>query len=253
VALEYIQRQEIEIVADPNAKLLLYLDATAATFPLTDANKVRQALGMIGDPPCLQLLALRRYIRKAKSLDAQWAWDRDQVWKFEHGAESTAVRADIDRVQSAFARLNPGYALGVSPIRSLARQVAKFKANATVRKAAAGLEQRCLEVLDDYPDSPDPARTLQFRSYLGQCPVSPEPSSAAPGLSDHGQMHAIDFVVLRTPGQKLIAGTSTATIRDAWDIPGWTDKLRAAVRSAGDVFDGPLKSPREPWHYTRRR
>ena len=240
-------------MADTNAKLLLYVNAVAGTFPLTDGDKVREALRMIGDPPRLQLLALRRYIRKAKSLDAQWAWDQAHILKFENGAESAPIRAEIRKVKTAFETLNPGYSLGVSPVRSLARQVDKFRGNATVNKAAVGLEQACLEAMDDYPNTPDPEKTQQFRTYLAKCSVRPEPSSAAPGLSDHGQMHAIDFVVLRITGRKLIAGTSTATIRDMWDAPGWTEKLRAAVTSAGDAFDGPLKSPREPWHYTRKR
>jgi len=236
-------------VADSNAKLLLYLGAVAATFP----PKVRGALSMIGDPPRVQLLALRRYIRKAKSLDAQWVWDQEQIRAFEHGAASAHVRAEIDKVKSAFTTLNPGFTLGVSPIRNLARQVTKFKGNTSVQKAATGLEQDCLRAMDNYPDNPDQVATQAFRTFLGQCSVQPEPTSAAPGLSDHGQMNAIDFVVVRIQGQKLIAGTTTSTIRDAWDAPGWTEKLQAAVKSAGEAFKGPLASPREPWHYVLKK
>ena len=54
--------------------------------------------------------------------------------------------------------------------------------------------------------------------------VHPEPTSPAPGLSDHGQMHAIDFVVMK--GHTKIADTKTATIGIQWDTPGWTQKFK---------------------------
>ena len=91
-------------MAASNAKLLLYMSAVAAPFPL----RVRDALRLIGDPPRLQLLALRRHIRKAKYLDALWVWDQEQIRKFETGAASAHVRAEIDKVKAALKTLNPG-------------------------------------------------------------------------------------------------------------------------------------------------
>jgi len=44
-----------------------------------------------------------------------------------------------------------------------------------------------------------------------------------PVFSPHGQMRAFDFQVKQ--GEKIIAGTNTATIKDVWDQQGWTEKL----------------------------
>lgn len=71
---------------------------------------------------------------------------------------------------------------------------------------------------------------------------------AAPGLSPHGQMRAVDFQVHQ--GDRIVAGPRTATIAADWDAAGWSAKLDAAVRAAGNRFIGPLASPREPWHFT---
>jgi hypothetical protein len=72
---------------------------------------------------------------------------------------------------------------------------------------------------------------------------------AAPGLSDHGHANAFDFVVLEDGGKEM-AMASSAWVT-TWEGPhDWTTKLKAAVDSAGEGrFDGPLKSPKEPWHY----
>jgi hypothetical protein len=61
-------------------------------------------------------------------------------------------------------------------------------------------------------------------------------------------MRAIDFQVHQ--GETVVAGPRTSTIDTEWDGAGWSAKLDAAVRSAGQRFVGPLASPREPWHYT---
>jgi hypothetical protein len=50
-------------------------------------------------------------------------------------------------------------------------------------------------------------------------------------------------------GGRLVAGTSTSTIAERWDEPGWTAKLKEAVTAAGGKFKGPLEEPYEPWHY----
>jgi hypothetical protein len=82
---------------------------------------------------------------------------------------------------------------------------------------------------------------------LAHVPV-PTPTMAAPGLSPHGQMRAIDFQVHKDGA--VVAGTRTATMAEDWDGAGWSAKLESAVRAASRRFVGPLESPREPWHYT---
>jgi len=71
---------------------------------------------------------------------------------------------------------------------------------------------------------------------------------AAPGLSPHGRMRAIDFQVHQ--GGRVVAGPSTPAIATDWEAGGWAAKLDAAVRAASNRFVGPLANPHEPWHYT---
>jgi hypothetical protein len=87
----------------------------------------------------------------------------------------------------------------------------------------------------------------QFRQLLLATQPVPTTPLAAPGLSRHGQMGAIDFQVMN--GQQLAAGADTRTTRSVWDEPGWTAKLSSAVQAAGAGFTGPLQAPYEPWHY----
>src|SRR5262249_60521233 len=123
-----------------------------------------------------QLLALRRYIRKAKDLDAQWVWSHEQI----NAHQAARVRMEIDKVRKKFEELNPGYTLGVSPIRDLNRQVALWNANKTVHTAAEDLKRKSLQEIVNYPDAPDPTSTEKFRTFLGRCSVNPDPTSAPP-------------------------------------------------------------------------
>jgi hypothetical protein len=78
----------------------------------------------------------------------------------------------------------------------------------------------------------------------------PTPSLAAPGLSLHGRMLAVDFQVMAR--DRIVAGTDPTTVVETWDTPGWRAKLQAAVSEANAGFVGPLKNPNEPWHYDFR-
>jgi hypothetical protein len=231
-------------MADAYAKLGIYQNGVAKTFP----PKVQEALRMIGEPS-RELLALRRYIRKAKTLDAQWVWSPQQMKDYEHSPHAMQVRAEIAKVTKQFEKQNPGYTLGTSPIRDLARQVRLWNGNHTVREAAGRLRTKCLQEIEApaYSDVPSADSISKFKRFLGECAVHPEPTSAAPGLSDHGQMHAIDFIIVQ--GNRKIADTISSSIPIAWIKPQWDQKLKLAVQSSGSRFDGPLPHPPEPWHY----
>jgi hypothetical protein len=71
------------------------------------------------------------------------------------------------------------------------------------------------------------------------------PGNAAPGLSGHGQMRAVDFVVMQ--GAQVIATTIVASAQTAWRDPGWADRLAVVARQAN--LRGPLRVPDEPWHW----
>ena len=100
------------------------------------------------------------------------------------------------------------------------------------------------------PESPA-ARSKQARvaleAFLSEYRPVPTPTIAAPGLSLHGQMRAIDFQVHQ--GGRVIAGPSTATIATDWVAAGWAARLDAAVREASNRFVGPQATPPAPWHY----
>jgi hypothetical protein len=231
-------------MTDPNAKLSNYQRAAAKLFP----QKVEEALRLIGDSS-LELLALRRYVRKAGQLDAQWVWDHQHIREYEVGPQAMRVQGEIAKVTRKFEEINRGYTLGTSPIRDLARQVRIWKRTHSVHAAAAFLRSKCLQEISApaYPDVPGVGDTQRFRGFLRHCAVHPEPTAAAPGLSDHGQMHAIDFVIMQ--GKKKIADTDSASIPTRWVIPGWDKKLASAIKMSGSMFQGPLLHPPEPWHY----
>ena len=87
----------------------------------------------------------------------------------------------------------------------------------------------------------------EFARFLTAYSPKPTPTIAAPGLSPHGQMCAVDFQVRK--GMETVAGPDTKTIASIWRGQGWRDKLHAAVVTSGARFGGPLDDPDEPWHY----
>jgi hypothetical protein len=60
-------------------------------------------------------------------------------------------------------------------------------------------------------------------------------------------MRAVDFQIMREG--RIVAATEVAAVARAWEAPGWDDKLKQAIVASGTRFEGPLKSPNEPWHY----
>jgi hypothetical protein len=243
-----------------NPKLDAYIAAGARSIPTVSAE-VREALDLIGkrmkpaeDGQALQLLALRRYLRLGpKRVQAQWSWSADQAAVLVRQGAAKVLVDEAAKVQSTFARANPGYVLALSPLRSLERQVRLWNGNSSVQRAATDLRARFLEDVndpDDYPNPPTGESIAVFNYTLRVSIVKPEPTSAAPGTSDHGQMRAVDFVVMRSSGA-LVAGTKSSSIASVWKQGGWEAKLMAAT--AGTQLVGPLQHPYEPWHWRLTR
>jgi hypothetical protein len=237
--------------------------APATAAPATDAlapvvarivaeqdPRVGEALARM-DGDGRRLLALRSYLRSRNHLAERWSWTAEQVAAYQSTPEHTELQAEIERVRAAFALDNPGFELWVNPqVRNLDIQLQNWNRNDSVAAAADAL----LVAAQAFAESPafehanmdESMRSLE-QFLLGHVPT-PTPTIAAPGLSPHGQLRAIDFQVHREGA--VVAGTRTATIAQEWDGAGWTQKLEAAVRAASSRFVGPLASPREPWHYT---
>jgi hypothetical protein len=243
-------------------KVETYMKAVIATFTAGRTN-VEEAMGLMeiemkSGPHCQQikLLALRRYLRLGGArLVRQWAWTPAEAEK--HKGETAALLAEAEAVAQVFAEQNPGLSLAISPIRDLKRQVYLWCKNKTVKQAAARLivDARAKLAESEFLASPTPTAVSEFRSYLHHYDVEPEPSSAVPGTSDHGQQHAVDFVVKDGSG-KPIADTETATIRTNWQNTGFDKKLKAATENTPSALErrkpilrGPLLTPFEPWHY----
>jgi hypothetical protein len=132
--------------------------------------------------------------------------------RVEQGDVVLAVRGDIDvasapelwreieQVREAFSAANPGYELWVNPeVRSLDTQLANWNGNLSVGQAAARLLadfQRWLASSGTRSLSPSQQRQ-RVREFLTGYSPEPVPTLAAPGLSPHGQMRAVDFQIQR--------------------------------------------------------
>ena len=212
--------------------------------------RVAEALARI-DGTGRRLLALRSYLRSGDRLTERWSWTQQQIAEFEGSPEHRELTAEIDRVREAFTRENPGFELWVNPqVRSLDHQLESWNTNESVGAAANRLATDALEFVGraDFPAAPVERARHALESFLLAYQPVPTPTVAAPGLSPHGQMRAVDFQIHE--GDRIIAGPRTATIDAEWDAAGWSSKLDAAVRAASSRFIGPLATPREPWHYT---
>lgn len=223
----------------------------AALRPGLDA-RVIEALGAI-EGTGRQLLAVRSYIRSAAQLDERWSWSEAQIAAYAGSPEKLRLDAAIASVRCAFESANPGYTLFVNDaVRSLDRQIEKWNRSETIKRSADNMLEaiRLAVAKQDFPAANKPKGVSAFRNLLVSFKPDPTPSLAAPGLSLHGRMHAIDFQVMAH--DQIIADTDPLTVEKAWDSAGWRAKLQSAVSRANAGFVGPLKSPNEPWHYDYR-
>jgi hypothetical protein len=231
---------------EADAALIQYLEALGGE----QDPRVADALGRI-DGTGRRLLALRSYVRGRTHIADRWSWSSEQIAEYEGTPEHGELQQQIARVKEAFARENPGFELWVNPqVRSLDIQLQNWNTNESVAAAAANLLVAASEVVASptFPAAQQARATKALESFLASYVPVPTPTIAAPGLSPHGQMRAIDFQVHQ--GGHIVAGPRSSTIDSEWDAAGWSAKLDAAVRSASQRFVGPLASPREPWHYT---
>lgn len=204
--------------------------------------------------PHRKLLALRYYLNRQGSLKSEWTWTRSQFERFKRSGSYRKAIAEVERVKAMFAQLNPGYTLGTTlEARPLEDQVNSWNTVPSVERAASALYRQLMRAaLDSSLNIPPDSADLQtFRQQLQNAKLESVPTVAVPGMSQHGQLRAFDFVVKQ--GGAIVAGTNAGAVRSRWDSPGWTKKLQEAIRAASSSFSGPLRSPYEPWHYTYNR
>jgi hypothetical protein len=249
-----IGRLLIAMGACLNCALASLYPAAAAGESARDAWVVQASSGL--PPPALdalsqiagsdrRLLALRAYLRAGDALSERWSWSQAQQSAYAGTAEGRAASFELDAVVAAFAAANRGFTLRVNRRpRSLDAQITSWNENASVGAAAAA----CASALERrFGAGHAPRSAMELQKALIDWQSDSSATLAAPGLSAHGQARAFDFQIER--GGELIAGTDASSARSQWDAAGWTQKLQAAVNSAGNHFTGPLQSPYEPWHY----
>ncbi len=227
-------------------KLDAYVNAAAASLP---TKVVHAALPNIQPGP-RYVLAVRGYLRHKDAVGANWAWTAAEASAFKATPEFEEATKAVAEAQRVFASLNPGYSLSTaSLIRPLEKQIELWNGNESVLKAGELLHNQCATELSrpEYPEPPGPAEISRFARFLMKHAVSPEPKVATPGLSGHGQLHAVDFIIQQ--GHKVVASAKASSIKTDWDDAGWTDKLKKALEKASPRFEGPLRNPDEPWHY----
>lgn len=229
--------------ASSNDALDRYLQHIASSLP----EKTAQTLRRIEGTP-RRLLAARAYLRAGEDLPERWSWSKDEIHAHARSPEYRALIDETDRVRERFEEQNPGYTLYANTeARSLELQITRFNTNKSVAKVAAALQEQALAEVDKPAYvSPERADSVErFKSFLTRWRPPTAAPLAAPGISRHGQLRAIDFQIMKDGA--VVAPTDTATVKRNWDAPGWTKKLELAA--AGTNFRGPLQSPYEPWHY----
>lgn len=209
----------------------------------------RSALDRI-DSTDRKLLAARSYAKAGDQLVERWSWTAQQIREAEQSLQHRRMLSSIQAVRERFEAQNPGFSLYANTqVRTLELQLDRWNNNPRVGSVASELRNALARELRAraYPLQPNRESLEQFRTFITRWyPSTPAPL-AAPGLSAHGQLRAIDFQVMQAG--RIVAGTSVASVAQAWERPGWHEKLRRAIQAAGAEFAGPLRTPNEPWHY----
>jgi hypothetical protein len=196
----------------------------------------------------LQLLALRSYLRSGTNVAERWSWSQEQIDAFAKTAEYRRVLAEVGEIKARFEASNPGYTLYANTeVRSLDVQTQRWNENPGVASVAKVIHSAAVKELakSNYSDPPDAASADRFARFLRSWRPPRAAPLAAPGLSKHGQLRAIDFAIFKDG--KLVAPTSLAAAEPIWEKQGWSAKLKEAAAQTN--FKGPLQSPHEPWHY----
>ncbi len=223
--------------------LARHLAAVVATL----GERERQALTQIPELD-RQLLALRAYVRAGANLESRWSWTDEEIQRYERSGEYRQLLDDLEQVRAEFERRNPGYTLYANTqVRSLDVQLERWNANPRVGKTAANLLAAVQSSSVAASPRPDAASLEAFKRFLASWRPAPVAPLAAPGLSAHGRMRAVDFAILREG--RIVAATNVGAVATQWEATGWSRRLKEAIVASGAPFEGPLKSPNEPWHY----
>lgn len=244
-AIDAIGPERKDSLLSPEQKVKGYIEQAAKTLD----KRARGALEKIDGTP-RRLLALKYYLQR-RSIGGNWAWTNKEMAAYRRSVDFRIANAEVDKVISLFQRTYPGYQLRTTKLaRSLEDQLGLWNKTGSVKTASANLMKQVVKVIgaSAYPNTATKQSLAKFETFLKSHSPRPVPTVAVPGLSHHGQLRAYDFIIWQ--GEKIVAGTDGASIRGQWIGGGWGNKLRQIVYRASGKFDGPLKSPNEPWHFT---
>jgi hypothetical protein len=197
-----------------------------------------------------RLLALKYYLAR-KTVRGSWAWTNKEMASYRRSLDFRLANVEVDKVISLFQKTYPGYQLRTYKLaRSLEDQIGLWNKTPSVASAGKNLMTQAIKAMKTaaYPDTATKQSVSRFQTLLRNHNVRPVPTVAAPGLSHHGQLRAYDFIIWQ--GDKIVAGSDAASIRNQWLGGGWGSRLRQIVYAASSRFEGPLESPNEPWHFT---
>lgn len=256
-----------------------YMEAVVSGPLRNDAGILRVKDSLKGDPSSWYL-AIWRYSHTMGTSDQgylnfrmKWAWTSEDVQKYMSSEDGKKLKERIAAVSKNFQQQTglSGYTLDHASLeRTLDTQISLWKGNWSVAKLGPQLVTKLNAALvaGKYPDPPTDDSLAKFYKALRGTTLDPvanpnnpkktysTPTNAAPGMSDHGRLSAIDFIVKQNG--KAVVGTATAQI-DKWKekVEGrvsYAEGLKAAVTKLNSdagttIFDGPLAAPEEPWHY----
>jgi hypothetical protein len=208
----------LSLVAEPEQRLEQYLDRVSATLPV---HAVETLTKIEGTPR--RLLAARSYLRAGEGLGTRWSWSAEEIRAHLKSAEYRALIAETEQVRRRFEAQNPGYTLYANTeARSLELQITRYNTNKSVERAANHLQKSALaEVFRPEYDSPADANSVErFKKFLTGWRPPTAAALAAPGISRHGQLRAIDFQIMKDGA--IVAPTETATVKRKRDEPGGT-------------------------------
>jgi hypothetical protein len=264
-----------------NEKLTRYLNYLVEHQLRNDAGVLWVQNNLRGNAAAW-VLAVRGYLRTMGTGDAgylafrrRWAWSDERVQRVLDSAAGTLYTQRIETVRNNFNAIPEmtGHTLHTGSLRrSLNTQANLFAGNWSVALLGADLlRQTEAEVArTTYPNEPTAAAAATLRRFILGAQLAAvdnprttrveavrSPTNATPGLSDHGRLSAVDFVVKQ--GRNTVAGADSAQIttwrRALATGMSFDTALQRAIgalnRDAGAVlFEGPLPAPDEPWHYT---
>ena len=104
-------------------------------------------------------MALRGYLRAGPDVATRWAWSKAKIEDYLKSTEHALALAEIDKVNTVFAKSNPGCSLHVNTqVRSLDEQIAKWNRSESVGRIGEQLLTRVKQELafESYANA-DPA------------------------------------------------------------------------------------------------